>query len=162
MIEETSEDISAELRELSRGAKYCELQPKVFGKPIGTYFAELADRIDAAGKRARKSGHVSEMRAACVKCRKLAEEIWESEGGEDVSSVIAELKERRDAARAMMPRNCDGGTAKDLTDRFWDFCKTVGCGDCDTCPFRSNEEHCEMKWVLAPYTGSRGDLSHED
>ena len=68
MIEETSEDISAELRELSRGAKYCELQPKVFGKPIGTYFAELADRIDAAGKRARKSGHVSEMRAACVKC----------------------------------------------------------------------------------------------
>ncbi len=51
MIEETSEAISAELRELSRSAKYCELQPKVFGKPIGTYFAELADRIDALAKR---------------------------------------------------------------------------------------------------------------
>lgn len=51
MSEETSEDISAELRELSRGAKYCELQPKVFGKPIGTYFAELADRLDAWAKR---------------------------------------------------------------------------------------------------------------
>ena len=51
MIEETSEAISAELRELSRGAKYCELQPKVFGKPIGTYFAELADRLDAWAKR---------------------------------------------------------------------------------------------------------------
>ena len=52
MIEETSEDISAELRELSRSAKYCELQPTVFGKPIGTYFAELADRLDAWAKRA--------------------------------------------------------------------------------------------------------------
>ena len=51
MIGETSDDISAELRELSRGAKYCELQPKVFGKPIGTYFAELADRLDAWAKR---------------------------------------------------------------------------------------------------------------
>ncbi len=51
MIGETSDDISAELRELSMGAKYCELQPKVFGKPIGTYFAELADRLDAWAKR---------------------------------------------------------------------------------------------------------------
>ena len=51
MIEETSEAISAELRELSKSAKYCELQPKVSGKPIGIYFSELADRIEAAGKR---------------------------------------------------------------------------------------------------------------
>lgn len=45
---EHTADISAELRDLSRSAKYCELQPKVFGKPIARYFGELADRIDAA------------------------------------------------------------------------------------------------------------------
>lgn len=41
-------DISAELRNVSRSAEYCELQPTVFGKPIARYFAELADRLDAA------------------------------------------------------------------------------------------------------------------
>lgn len=45
---EHTADISAELRNLSRSAEYCELQPKVFGKPIARYFGELADRIDAA------------------------------------------------------------------------------------------------------------------
>lgn len=45
---ENTAEISAELRELSRSAKYCELQPTVYGKPIDVYFAELADRIDAA------------------------------------------------------------------------------------------------------------------
>ena len=45
---EHTADISAELRTLSRSAECCELQPKVFGKPIAQYLAELADRIDAA------------------------------------------------------------------------------------------------------------------
>ena len=45
---EHTADISAELRALSRSAECCELQPNVFGKPIAWYFAELADRIDAA------------------------------------------------------------------------------------------------------------------
>ena len=45
---EHTADISAELRDLSRSAKYCELQPTVFGKPIARYFGELADRLDAA------------------------------------------------------------------------------------------------------------------
>ena len=45
---ETSADITAEIRSLSRSAECCELQPKVFGKPIAQYLAELADRIDAA------------------------------------------------------------------------------------------------------------------
>ena len=45
---EHTADISAELRNLSRSAEYCELQPKVFGKPIARYFGELADRLDAA------------------------------------------------------------------------------------------------------------------
>lgn len=45
---EHTADISAELRTLSRSAECCELQLKVFGKPIAQYLAELADRIDAA------------------------------------------------------------------------------------------------------------------
>ena len=58
---ETYADISAELRDLSRseklsiGAKYCEPQPMVGGKSIGIYFAELADRIEAAIERDRTS-----------------------------------------------------------------------------------------------------------
>ena len=57
MIEEKYEtyaEITAELRSVSRGAKgsgiyakYCESQPTVFGKPIGIYLADIADRIDA-------------------------------------------------------------------------------------------------------------------
>ena len=45
---EHTADISAELHTLSRSAECCELQPKVFGKPIAQYLAELANRIDAA------------------------------------------------------------------------------------------------------------------
>lgn len=45
---EHTADISAELRTLSRSAKQYGLQPTVYGKPINIYFAELADRIDAA------------------------------------------------------------------------------------------------------------------
>ena len=48
---EHTADISAELRTLSRSAKQYGLQPTVYGKPINIYFAELADRFDAAHKR---------------------------------------------------------------------------------------------------------------
>lgn len=48
---EHTADISAELRTLSRGAKQYGLQPTVYGKPINIYFAELADRAEAAAKR---------------------------------------------------------------------------------------------------------------
>ena len=51
--QETYADISAELRALSRSAKYCELHPTVYGKPIDVYFAELSDRIEEAAKRER-------------------------------------------------------------------------------------------------------------
>ncbi len=90
---ETYADISAELRDLSRseklsiGAKYCEPQPMVGGKPIGIYFAELADRIEAAIERDRTSrhsikipievvpelaGNATEMRVALVALRDAA------------------------------------------------------------------------------------------
>ena len=48
---EHTADISAELRTLSRSAKQYGLQPTVYGKPIDIYFAELADRAEAAAKR---------------------------------------------------------------------------------------------------------------
>lgn len=78
-------------------------------------YAEFADRIEAAVKREREAtckeslqvGNAAEMREAMVKCRELAETIWQSEGGWDVSSEIAELKDTIDAALSEPPRNCD-------------------------------------------------------
>lgn len=54
---ESLSDIEKELRSLSKSdeysvrAKYAEHQPTVRGKPILLYFAEIADRIEAAWKR---------------------------------------------------------------------------------------------------------------
>ena len=68
--DETLADIEAELRDLSRseklyvGAKYSEPQPTVNGKPIGIYFADLADRIKAAAKcELEEREHVAEEHA---------------------------------------------------------------------------------------------------
>ena len=57
--QESLADIVAELRDLSKAelrrtamsVNVCEPQPTVFGKPICVYFAELADRIEAAAER---------------------------------------------------------------------------------------------------------------
>lgn len=58
---ETIADIVAELHDVSRADKYTAtanpklLSPTVLGKPICAYFAEAADRIEAAWKRERDS-----------------------------------------------------------------------------------------------------------
>lgn len=54
----------------------------------------LRDRLNAL------AGNMAAMRETLFKCRELAETIWRSEGGEDVSSEIVELKDRIDAALA--------------------------------------------------------------
>jgi hypothetical protein len=72
---ETLADIEAELRELSRsgelatGASYCEPQPTVYGKPIGIYFSEIADRIEAAWKREREASEDETLVKSCNTCK---------------------------------------------------------------------------------------------
>lgn len=133
--EETLADIVAEMRDISKADKYTvkanpELpSPTVLGKPICAYFAEVVDRLEAAAMWERVEvatkaalegvrltnekyantpvGNAAAMREALEKCRDLAETIWQSEGGEDVSSEICELKDRIAAALAAPARNCD-------------------------------------------------------
>ena len=63
LTQETLAEISEELRSLSTSAKYCELQPTVFGKPIALYLVELADRIDVAKN---TSSNAAALRAALM------------------------------------------------------------------------------------------------
>lgn len=61
---------------------------------------EPSGEIDKKKTTTRSDGNATEMRETLLKCRELAETIWQSEGGEDVSAEIAELKDRLDAAIA--------------------------------------------------------------
>ena len=133
---EHTADISAELRDLSRSAGYCELQPTVFGKPIARYFAELADRIDAAKMRecaeqregaglssydcqvernaiaelGEKPCNMAAMRDALVAVKKLFDDRLMFQ------QAIRACHEKVNRALAEPPRNCDmfGGDAKML------------------------------------------------
>ena len=118
---ETYAEITAELRELSEGAVYCELQPKVFGKTISLYFAELADRIDAAVKRDRVSRRSIEIPVEIVPTCSAARaqrrlEILRArmtnmadsvESGEKVRFNPRAVVDEIDDTLATKPRNCD-------------------------------------------------------
>ena len=127
--QETYADISAELRALSRSAKYYELHPTVYGKPIDVYFAELSDRIEEAAKRERVCRRSIEIPVKIVptcsaaraqrrlellraQMSNMADSV---ECGEKVRfnprAVIAEI----DDTLATQPRNCDV-----FADALWD------------------------------------------
>ena len=141
---EHTADISAELRTLSRSAEYCELQPKVFGKPIAWYFAELADRMDAAQMRERSELHedVLSLQRTIVKLNNAIAELGERSCNmatmrHAIKTAISDLQSRLDmtnsvrqfmvrylnAAIAEPPRNCDmfGGDAKMLHTAWFDW-----------------------------------------
>jgi len=135
---ETSADITAEIR--ARAGAWPE-------PALTKYDMTLADRVDAAVKRecieaATRAatqgvkltnekyanmpiGNTAAMRQALEKCHDLADAIWQSEGGEDVSSEICELKDRIAAALLALgqPRNCDmfGGDHKMLRTAWFDW-----------------------------------------
>lgn len=119
--QETYADISAELRALSTSSKYCELQPKVEGRPISVYFAELADRIEEAIRRDRVCRCAIEIPVRIVPtCNvaraqrrlellraEMSDMADRTESGEkyrfNPRAVIAEI----DDTLATRPRNCD-------------------------------------------------------
>ena len=172
--QETYADISDELRTLSKSSKYCELQPTVEGRPISVYFAELADRIEAAAKReeteiAAKSlavGGIVEVpqhkpsNAAAlyevlhwVKERMIAA-IYD--GSFDCHEALGKI----DAALSIPARNCDlryynNGTVDVCSARAYvdhlRYCEKYGA--CDNCPMNSENGNCLAKYLLSPAEG---------
>ncbi len=164
--QETYADISAELRDLSRseklsiGAKYCEPQPMVGGKPIGIYFAELADRIEAAIERDRTSrhsikipievvpelvGNAAATRDALVAVGKAFDDALictDSQMSMEECDRLDEVYHKVKTALSAPPRNCD---LPDPEDRFGKFCMSRSC---ESCPFQKSV-CCRCKWLMA-------------
>lgn len=93
-------------------------------------------------------GNAAALREVCVKCRELAEVIWQSECGEDVSSEIAELRDLLNFALAAPARNCD--CYKDADSAYIAFCGyDFAAKDISDSAF--------IDWLLAPAAGRKGD-----
>ena len=135
--QETQEKIAAEVRDLSKSIKHkMELgdyisvpMPTVYGKPLDVYYAELADRIEAAHKRevdklnsviqAQRSAFDAEQdrqrRAApsdAAAMREALDEILETinkwrANNEMEHWQYSQLWDIANAALAEPPRNCD-------------------------------------------------------
>lgn len=140
---ETLAEISEELRNLSKSAKYCELQPTVFGKPIALYLGELADRINATEQ---NPGNAAAIRSALVRIVN-----WFDEGGwdEDAEEEMDSMLEAANTALAKPPRNCDVGTAEDWQKRFNRFCERQVA--CRLCPADGSNCGCRWGWLQMPY-----------
>ena len=140
--QESTADILAELRNLSGAVTYFELQPTVCGKPISNYFAEIADRIEAAAKREREAaeadalsvggvveagrhtpGNAAELREALEEIRRRLVAAYVSEANFIRYSPNKPLVDLIDAALSAPSRNCDVGTAEEQTKRRQRYCK---------------------------------------
>jgi len=146
---ETFAGISEELRSISRSATYCEIdQPKVFGKPIAFYFAELADRIDAAelalSNMAAMRETLRQIKQMGIDLRNIIpclDKNWEQ-------CLKAAIKIYQAAERALFepPRNCDrfGGDPKMLHTAWFDWSGSPsGCNPDGTVKLTFGE------WLLA-------------
>lgn len=77
---------------------------------------ELWNKLEDAKTEIRQIsslGNASNERKALVRLKELSKTVWESDGGEDVSSELAEMQDVINAALSEPPRWCDlFGTAK--------------------------------------------------
>lgn len=148
---ETTADISAELRTLSKfdtviapkDATGRLLAITVEGKPIDIYLAQLADRIDAVSV-----GNTAKMREALNVILHIAEEQYRIEGdyGGKVEA-LSQITSFAADALAAPPRNCDKyPTPMGLRMAFSHFCKNQNL--CVSCPFWEGTK-CEFQFALA-------------
>ena len=154
---ESLSDIEEELRDLSRSAEYCELQPTVNGMTISAYFANLADRIAAidsadAWRSLYTPGNAAAMREALERFM----------GWYNITSIrTASLRTIAEAARAALAapaRQCDVGTADEQDARFGEFCVMRRTGSCAGCPdpvggftVANGIRECPLVWAQTPY-----------
>lgn len=143
---ESLSDIEEELRDLSRSAEYCDLQPPVNGMTISAYFANLADRIAAidsadAWRSLYTPGNAAAMREALVSVHALIAD--EPDG----TPMIDAMKATIEAALSAPPRNCDVGTPEEQAKRWEVYCNERHC---EECPW-FHAESCEFAWAQMPY-----------
>ena len=100
--QETSADIIAEIRELSKSAKHCELLVTVYGKPLDLYIAELADRLEAAWKREKAAIEADALAAGGL--------VEASRTTTENSSAVGAAAKLREAAEKVV----------EITKREWD------------------------------------------
>lgn len=134
-------------RDVAEKMKRGEMISDQYAREVVADLRKEADRLEAAadclredeyhrGAEARekfiyavlgKPSNSTAMREALEKCRALAETIWQSKGGEDVSAEIAELKDIISAALAAPARNCDVPHKDDheLWLRWQAFCAEI-------------------------------------
>ena len=110
------------------------------------------------------NGNSATMRRALLRLKELSKTVWESNGGEDVSSELAEMQDVINTALAEPPRNCEVGSVENQAERFCNFCaehSNTKTGVCDPgCPCFACVDlcYCLCKWGQLPYnTKGEGD-----
>ena len=127
---------------------------------MATWVDSLADLLQRKISETAKDNN-SSMREALVRLKPLVESVWESEGGEDVSSEIAEMKDVINAALAAPMKNCEVGTWQEQEKRFEQFCNRFRHDYCRGCPlgemfFRDKEiGECRLAWAQRLYDGDK-------
>lgn len=173
---ETIEDIEKKLRELARAIKHTLQMPqavyerhgRIENKPLDVYFAELADRIEAAHKRevdklnsviqAQRSafdaeqdrqrraapGNMAKLREAVVNISRYAECAAMRQHDAQTQEYIDQIHKWANAALKEPARNCDVDTAAEQSDRYEAHCEAYHktTGKCDDCPIF--KEECKM------------------
>lgn len=116
----------------------------------------LVERLDAAWKRELESVTKRNGLGNAKKWRDALEawvEYWMWGGYDGLREH--RLKAQTKAALAAPPRNCDVGTVKEQTKRFWRFCNEKTCEECQ-CPLPSIKGgSCELFWGQMPYEASQ-------
>lgn len=171
--QEKSADIIAEMRELAKSVNF-RVKPlpyTMYGKLVDIYFAELADRLEAALKREKteieaealaaggiaeaernKPGNAAALREALSDaCYAMFNFLKAQNGGyEEMAKALDKAK----AALAAPSRNCDVGTPEEQTNRFMTYCNSRVCKRrvCSSCGYEELFRHkCFAIWSQMPY-----------
>ena len=122
---------------------------------------ELADRLEAAGKREKaQHGNAAAMREALKPWIAFAEWLLENAGKDGLGRAIQEngpiIRQRLEELRAALSapaRQCDVGTAEEQNRRFERYCDSEVC-ECKMCKNVSKylvKSFCALAWAQRPY-----------
>ena len=144
---------------------------------VGDKMRSYADRIEAAAKREREAGaeaaqicgeivgreaachqpvtdchglNAAAMREACANIAEYAKTAACHTEDAHLLGYLNQIERWAEAALAAPPRNCDVGTAEELSDRLDAFC--LRHKYCSSCPCKYTEKtSCSINWALMPY-----------